>query len=135
MRFLTILASASALLLVAPVAATAATTPCGFLNGQFDVAGKSYSGRLTWPADPMGLDGPVPERIVPIEAVFGADCKVTVTMEGRSYSARWGQKDAMVLFDVDPFGFTGKVAADGTVSGDAINDPGDLGKLVLKRKP
>lgn len=132
MRLLPSLSTALLILAGAPAVAEAANTPCGFLNGQYDVAGKSYRGQLIWPADPMGLDGPVPARTVNAEASFGANCIVTWKMEGRSFEGRWMQKNEAILFDVDAFGFTGFVAADGALKGDAINDPGDLGQVSMK---
>lgn len=115
----------------APDAAAAATTPCGFLNGQFDVSGKRYAGTIGWPGDAF-LDGPDAMTSFAVEATMSADCKVAWTSGGQTRSGTWMQKNENMVVKVGDVQMLIKVGADGALKGQAINDGDAVGKVDLK---
>lgn len=121
MRPLPSLSAALLVLAVAPAVAEAANTPCGFLNGQFDIAGRTYSAEVAWP-----------QRTLKGLVTLNTNCSAMLSLTGQdSVMGSWTQKDGRMSMKFVGLDFLGNVAADGAVSGQMVNSIDDVGAFKL----
>lgn len=119
-RFLGLLAAAFALLAL-PAAAHAAQTPCGFLSGQFDISGRTYSAQVVWP-----------QRTLKGLVTLNANCSAMLSLTGQdSVMGSWTQKDGKMSMKFVGLDFLGNVANDGGVDGQMVNSIDDVGTFRL----
>ncbi|MDO9336781.1 MAG: hypothetical protein EON95_00400 [Caulobacteraceae bacterium] len=108
-------------LLALPATAEAAKTPCGFLNGQYDIAGRTYSAEVVWP-----------QRTLKGLVTLNANCSAMLSLTGQaSVMGAWTQKDGRMSMKFVGLDFLGNVAADGAVSGQMVNSIDDVGAFRL----
>lgn len=117
----TIFALLLAMALAAPGVALAAKTPCGFLNGQYDIAGRTYAAEVVWP-----------QRAIKGLVTFNADCSTMLSLTGQdSVLGTWLQKDGRMAMEFVGLSFLGEVSAAGEISGQMVNSTDDVGRFKL----
>lgn len=122
MRSLLGLAAALFTLFALPTLANAATTPCGFLNGQFDIAGRTYAGEATY----AGVT-------YQIAVSFNRECGVVLSQTGKNpRGGTWLQKNDRMAIKIGDADFLGTVAADGSITGQMATHDDKVGTFTLK---